>query len=94
MLRRLSYAVALVFGETYVFLQLTTMNIGSFIIILYVLIQQPYRVGYMNKLEVANEAIVLSLSYILWSLSDYQGSVDMKFKLGWLYCFVILVCVL
>lgn len=63
-------------------------------IIQYVLNKWPYRLAYMNRLELANESIILSLTYILWTLSDYQGDVNMKMKLGWLYCFVIVICLI
>jgi len=61
-------------------------------IIQYVLNKWPYRLAYMNRLELANESAILSLTYILWTMSDYQGNVTMKIKLGWLYCLVIMVC--
>lgn len=60
----------------------------------YILIHWPYKENYMNRLELFNESIILSLSYLLWSLSDYQGSVLLKLEIGWLYCGVIGICIL
>lgn len=66
------------------------MNIGSFMI----LTKWPYKENYMNRLELFNESVILSLTYLLWSLSDYQGSVYLKIEIGWLYCGIIALCIL
>lgn len=93
-MRRLSYAVALVFSEDLVIVQLIVMNIGSYTIILYTLLVKPYKQDYMNNLELANETIILFLTYMLWVFSDNQGSARVKNNLGWIYCFFIFICLL
>jgi len=63
-------------------------------ILLYTLQVRPFKFEVLNRMEIFNEGIILTLSYMVWGFSDYQDSPEGKFETGWVYCLIIIICII
>lgn len=70
------------------------MNVGSFVIFVFLVNVKPFETRFQNRTELFNECIILLLSYICWAYSDYLEDAELKFQLGWLYCCIMLFSIL
>jgi len=73
--------------------QIVAANYFSFFIIIFYLQVKPFKLNFMNTIEIINEATILFLSYFLLTFSDFNPDPQIKSSLGVFYCFCFSGCV-
>ena len=85
LLRRLSIAVAIVFLRDYIVFSVLIIAHISLGMICWLADERPYDARYKNNLEIANEFLVLILSYFGFLFTDYVPSPVLRYKFGYFY---------
>jgi hypothetical protein len=85
MLRRLSIAVAIVFLKDYIVFSVLIIAHISLAMICWLADERPYDEKYKNNLEIANEFLVLILSYFGFLFTDYVPNPVIRYKFGYFY---------
>jgi|LauGreDrversion4_2_1035121.scaffolds.fasta_scaffold70487_1 hypothetical protein len=68
LLRRLCYALSIIFLRNYQLFQVIIHCYSSLLILIYLIRVRPFKLPLLNRIEIFNEAIILSGSYILFQI--------------------------
>ena len=75
-LRRFIFTILAIFAAEYLFVQIFSLLLTSYIQIVYLLVWRPFEDPFMNKMEIFNETSTILLSYFLFLFSP--ANVNMK----------------
>ena len=83
MLRRVVIALIIVSLSKFNFFQTQLMILKTSFIIIYQGWVQPFRGKSRNNLEISNETLILINTYFLIVYSDFVGSPEVRYQMGW-----------
>jgi hypothetical protein len=55
------------------------------------IVYQPFVSRLLNRLEIFNEGCILLLSYLMWEFSDFTSDSRLRYDLGWVYTFILVL---
>jgi len=82
-LRRLLMAITIIFIDTFPMMQLIIFNQSSVLTIIFLGWSKPFKLTFINNLELFNELAILAHTYMLVLFTDINDDGIFKAKLGW-----------
>eukprot|EP00347_Sterkiella_histriomuscorum_P014104 403362154 len=94
MIRRLIFALSVVFLGDYQVFQIQILTLQSVIIIMFIVWVKPFDNVKLNNMEMFNELCILLCCYHMITFTNYLNDVDIQYNLGWTMIFVSLLNIL
>eukprot|EP00347_Sterkiella_histriomuscorum_P009028 403342805 len=91
MIRRFIFAVTVVIGSDYPFVQIQILILTSLLIVTYLLLIRPFDSSKQNYLEFFNELCILSIAEVTPIFTKFADNSDNQYNLGWLIILLTLL---